>query len=191
MWSPLFILSNQLQGGNLLTTVIGGKRMCGKTTELLKQSAKEGHRILVAHNRVVDILVKKAKELSLEIPQPVAIQRLLVDDTHKGESLLVDEVEWVLSKMTGCQIISMSTSATMIEKEAFNNQIKESTFTEQFTKQVQLIEHIEKETRALKMELLRMRLDDFRVGLYDEIFNHLHDNEDFAIEVAEIIAGYN
>ncbi|EON70474.1 replicase [Lysinibacillus sphaericus] len=105
-----------------MTTIIGGKRMCGKTTELLKQSEKEGHRILVAHDQVVDILEKEAKKLGLNIPPPVSIQRLLRDNSFKGESLLVDEVEWLLSKMTGCRIVSMSTSATMIEKEAINRE---------------------------------------------------------------------
>lgn len=94
--------------------------MCGKTTELLTQSAEEGHRILVTNDIVVDILKEEANNLGLNIPQPVTIRQLLRDDRFKGESLLVDEVEWVLSKMTGCRIVSMSTSATMKEKEAFN-----------------------------------------------------------------------
>ncbi|MGE6513355.1 hypothetical protein [Lysinibacillus sphaericus] len=105
-----------------MTTIIGGKRMCGKTTDLIKQSAKEGHRILVAHDRVVDILEKEAKKLGLNIPPPVSIQRLLINNSFKGESLLVDEVEWILSRMTGCRIVSMSTSATMREKEAINRE---------------------------------------------------------------------
>ena len=58
-----------------------------------------------------------------------------------------------------------------------------------FTEQVQFIEQIEKETRAIKLELLRLRLDDIRVGLLDELFYHF-DEPDLAIQIAEVVAGY-
>ena len=97
--------------------IIGGKRCCGKTSTLLKRSAEEGHRILVANNNQGHLLIRHSKDLGLSIPAPVSIERLLKDEGFKGSSLLVDEVEMILSKITGCKIMSMSTSATMIEME--------------------------------------------------------------------------
>lgn len=65
-------------------------------------------------------------------------------------------------------------------KEELNDTIAE---------QVQLMEQIEKDARAIRLELLRLRLDDIRVGLLDDLFYHF-DEPELAIQIAEVVAGY-
>lgn len=93
--------------------VIGGKRMCGKTTEFIKRASKENLYILCANKTIAKFMFKQANEMGLKIPYPVTVEELPLKGYMK--EILVDEVEMVLAALTGNQIAGMSTSLPLNE----------------------------------------------------------------------------
>ena len=88
-------------------------RASGKTTMLIKESAKTGKPIIVTNSMMVDILAQRAKEMGLRIPEPVSAMRWIINDYGSGDrnriskkaresgGLLIDDLDCVLKIIFG------------------------------------------------------------------------------------------
>lgn len=94
--------------------VIGGKRKCGKTTELIKRAHEKQLYILCANRHMAEYVFDQANEMKLDIPFPVTVDDLPLRNLHNKE-VLVDEAEMVLEQLIGKRIAGMSTSMKMNE----------------------------------------------------------------------------
>lgn len=88
--------------------MIGGKRGCGKTTELIKKAHEEHLYILCVDRRRVFFIADMAKEMGLQIPFPISIDEIPLRGYMNG--ILVDDVEDVLSALIRKPIIMASTN---------------------------------------------------------------------------------
>lgn len=98
--------------------IIGGKRS-GKTTEIIKLSAKTGRYILVSNHNEAANLVKLARELGLNVPYPITVQEV-VSDKLKGSSirrdgLYVDNALDILEKIIAVPIVGASINREVSE----------------------------------------------------------------------------
>ena len=57
--------------------IIQGDRQSGKTTELIKESAKTGYPIICSSKQVRSRIKNRAEELKLQIPEPIP---MMLDD---------------------------------------------------------------------------------------------------------------
>ncbi len=89
--------------------IIGGRRACGKTTELIKQSNKEQLYIVCADRNRLNFISRMAREMELEIPFPITVDELPLRSPHIKE-VLVDDVEAVLYQLIRKPVSAMSTS---------------------------------------------------------------------------------
>lgn len=92
----------------------------GKTTDLLAMSAETGYPIVVKNRNEGRLLKKKAKELSLTIPEPITAVQILngkaeIDTSH----VLIDDAEYfinyIMLKLIGCGVAGL-TMCTRNEK---------------------------------------------------------------------------
>lgn len=96
--------------------MVGGRRLCGKTTELVKRShAEHLYIVCVDHGRVLNIL-RIAKELELDIPYPITVNELPIQSRYVHK-VLVDDIEEVLGRIIGADIIMASTNKQLVEME--------------------------------------------------------------------------
>lgn len=93
--------------------VIGGKRMCGKTTRLIERANKENLYILCANKNMASIIYQQSQDMKLNIPYPVTVSELPLKGYMK--EILVDEAEMVLSQLAGKRVVGMSTSMELTE----------------------------------------------------------------------------
>lgn len=94
--------------------IISLKRGQGKTTELIKMSAKTGIKILVGTEANAKMIVEKAKEMNLKIKEPIVIQNNrpseIVRDYCAGvRKFYIDELPLVLSNLLGGEIVEIAT----------------------------------------------------------------------------------
>jgi hypothetical protein len=87
----------------------GGRRAVGKTTKLVKESARTGQYIVCADAHRVHYLVYYADKLGLNIPYPITAMELPLKSGFIGD-VLVDDVEDVLGNLIGKDISMMTTS---------------------------------------------------------------------------------
>lgn len=88
--------------------MIGGRRVCGKTTTLIKKASANNLYIVCASKdraRSVSVL---ANELGLDIPYPISVSELPLKGYMK--EVLVDDVEAVLFAIIGRRVVGASTS---------------------------------------------------------------------------------
>ena len=90
-------------------------RASGKTTMLIKESAKTGKPIIVANSMMVNILEQQAKEMGVKIPEPISAfrwitngycaskSRILIKTIDSG-GFLIDELDSVLKIIFGAKI---------------------------------------------------------------------------------------
>ena len=57
--------------------IIQGDRQSGRTTELIKESAKTGYPIICSSKQVRSRIKKRAEELNIQIPEPIP---MMLDD---------------------------------------------------------------------------------------------------------------
>lgn len=75
-------------------------RQCGKTTMLIKESARTGATIAVATYPMVYEIEKLAKHMSLNIPQPVTYAEIFKTyRNNKTKRYLVDELQMMLGQL--------------------------------------------------------------------------------------------
>jgi hypothetical protein len=93
--------------------IAGGRRRCGKTTELIKLASVKHLYIVCASRERVRYVAQLAKELELDIPFPVSVEELPLKSGYIKE-VLVDDMEDVLSYFIRKPIEAATTSMTMI-----------------------------------------------------------------------------
>lgn len=76
------------------------KRMTGKTTALVKLSAKNQSIIVVATPQQINYVIGLAKELNVNIPQPILFSEMIRRQqnpyTRNTEKYLIDELQMIL-----------------------------------------------------------------------------------------------
>lgn len=97
--------------------VIGGRRNCGKSSELIRLSSEKGIRILTANKHMAKILMDESKRMGLKIKPPLTPE-VDLDYFEDVKEIIVDEAEIVLGKLTGKKIVSMSSSMVFKELES-------------------------------------------------------------------------
>ncbi|GAF63658.1 hypothetical protein BTS2_0549 [Bacillus sp. TS-2] len=98
--------------------IIGGKRYCGKTTELIKKASEEKIYILCANKTMARMIFRQAQDMELEIPFPVTVSELPLRGFMN--EILIDEVEMVLNELIGKRVIGMSSSMEFEELDSLN-----------------------------------------------------------------------
>ncbi|MCP3742720.1 hypothetical protein [Rossellomorea sp. BNER] len=91
--------------------MIGGRRNCGKTTEMIKQANRECLYIICTDRQRVKVVAEMARDMDLNIPYPIAVEELPLKGYMK--EVLVDDVEDVLSRLIGIRVAGASTSMPM------------------------------------------------------------------------------
>ena len=95
------------------------KRGDNKTTDLIKESAKEGLYIVCCNRQRVESIVQLARKLGYDIPFPVTLEEVLLSRSHgrrpfglpyilsKGK-VLVEDVDDIMQELVGmpCAIIT-------------------------------------------------------------------------------------
>lgn len=94
--------------------IIGGKRLCGKTTELIKKANKDWLYIVCADLPRANHIVQTANKLGLGIPFPITVSELPLKSPYFRD-ILVDDIEDVLSRLINKQVVMASTSLQMKE----------------------------------------------------------------------------
>lgn len=75
-------------------------RQFGKTTMLIKESARTGATIAVANYKMVEYVQSRAREMGLDIPEPVTYAEMFKSYWHnKTTRYLVDELQMMLSQL--------------------------------------------------------------------------------------------
>ncbi|EMW5424194.1 replicase [Enterococcus faecalis] len=96
--------------------IIARDRGTGKTTELVKESARTGQYILAANKGHVQSIEQIAKKAGVTIPYPVTVDEIVSMDRFtcassiQRDGLLVDEAIMVLSKLIGLKITGVTIS---------------------------------------------------------------------------------
>ena len=79
--------------------IINLGRQQGKTTRLLYASEWQGIPILCATYQQKHYLMDMAKELRLNIPEPIYVAEILKENSAKDKDILIDEAPWVLQML--------------------------------------------------------------------------------------------
>ena len=79
--------------------IINLPRGQGKTTRLLYASEWQGIPILCGTYQQKRYLMDMAKELRLNIPEPIYVAEILKGSSTMDEDILIDEAHWVLQML--------------------------------------------------------------------------------------------
>lgn len=89
--------------------IMGGRRGCGKTTELIKIASEEGMYIVCASRQRAKYVADLARKMNLDIPYPISVDELPLKSQFIKE-VLVDDIEDVLSALIGKPIYQATSS---------------------------------------------------------------------------------
>lgn len=92
--------------------IIGGRKACGKTTELIKKAAEEDLYIVCTNPRRATHIAEMARRMGLNIRFPITVMELPIKSPFI-EKVLIDDIEDVLREVIGKPIAMMSTSMEM------------------------------------------------------------------------------
>ncbi len=90
--------------------IISADRGQGKTTKLVKMSNKEWKYIVCRDNQRVDVIIKTAERLGLDIPYPITVRELPISQFSHIESVLIDDIEDVIQYVIGRRVDYVTTS---------------------------------------------------------------------------------
>ena len=92
-------------------------RGAGKTFYLIRLSAVLDSPILCATEQSKKYILDKAKEMWLEIPEPIVVNRGNFEIVMRGRNtdLLIDDLELVLKGLFGNDVIVATTSEPVLE----------------------------------------------------------------------------
>lgn len=94
--------------------IIGGKRNCGKTTELIKISSVNNIPILVSNHKRGKIIEDYAKRNNFKIPEPIAFcERDKIRGSGINE-ILIDDLEDILCELLWVRPMIISTSSPFV-----------------------------------------------------------------------------
>ena len=93
--------------------IIHSERRGGKTTRLIEISAEKGYHIVTQSLKMSEIISKQAEKMGLSIPLPLTYQHIKEHNFRdmKIKGLIIDDLEYLLHKMTGGKIKYATTSA--------------------------------------------------------------------------------
>jgi hypothetical protein len=96
----------------VVTKVVKGPRMSGKTTNLIRESSETGYTI-VCYVGLENNILTKAKELGLDIPNPIPHVEF-VKSTYYGKDgitgFLIDDADVMIRRMTEYPIKTITVS---------------------------------------------------------------------------------
>ena len=95
--------------------IISADRGQGKTTKLVEMSSKEWKYIVCKDRQRVDVIIKTAERLGLDIPYPITIRELPISQYSYIKSVLIDDIEDVIQYFIGSRVDYVTTSCE-IEK---------------------------------------------------------------------------
>lgn len=102
-------------------------RGTGKTTGVIVASHQFGYPIVTLNSCMVNEIIRKAKEMNLNIPTPITVNELrrgVKRDNRLYDKVLIDEVypilEQALNHYLGCEVIA----ATMTDVYSERNRMK-------------------------------------------------------------------
>lgn len=88
--------------------IVDVPRGLGKTNYLIYKSERTGYPIVVGTESQKNLLFSFARDMSVNIPEPITINELKNDDNYRGrkkpEHVLIDELPNVLSLLLGCNV---------------------------------------------------------------------------------------
>lgn len=90
----------------------------GKTLHMIKLSAILDSPIICASEQSKKIILYKAKEMRLEIPEPIVLNKSNYDIVMKGRKfsdLLIDDLELVLKGLLNGDVVVTTTSESVLE----------------------------------------------------------------------------
>lgn len=89
----------------------------GKTFHLIKLSAILDSPIICATEQSKKYILDKAREMWLEIPEPIVVNRNNFEIVMRGRraDLLIDDLDEVLKSLFGNNVIVATTSASILE----------------------------------------------------------------------------
>lgn len=92
-------------------------RGAGKTFYLIKLSAILDSPIICTTEQSKKYILDKAREMGLEIPEPIVVNRINFDPVMGGrkENLLIDDLDEVLKGLFGNNVIVATTSESILE----------------------------------------------------------------------------
>lgn len=94
--------------------IIGGRRVCGKTSTLINKAHEKQLYIICADRDRVRALMQQSRHMKLDIPFPVTVNELPLRSSYITE-VLVDDIESVMFRLVNKPISIMSTSREMKE----------------------------------------------------------------------------
>ena len=106
--------------------IIGGKRNCGKSTELIKISSINNIPIIVLNDKRRAELEYLAKENDIKIPKPIRFEDCKYDMRGRNiNEILIDDIEDILSSLLfPTRIVGMTTSIPFHPLEKINKENK-------------------------------------------------------------------
>lgn len=97
-------------------------RQTGKTTKLIRESAKTGATIAVANYSMISNVKYLAKQLDLIIPEPVTYHTMFMDYVkNKSKRYLVDELQMMLGQLN-VDVATLDTRVTELMDFVMNNE---------------------------------------------------------------------
>lgn len=96
--------------------IIGGRKACGKTYELILISSQKEKPIWVADEKRKKQIIEMAKEMNMEIMIPMVLSKKNLERRQRSSidtSLLIDDLEDVLSFQFGINIDVATTRKEM------------------------------------------------------------------------------
>lgn len=93
--------------------IIGGRRGCGKTRELILLSARKNKPIWTANKKRSRHILEMAKEMKIDILSPIVLSKRNLEMRQQYEiyePILIDDLEAVLSEQLGIDIDVASTN---------------------------------------------------------------------------------
>lgn len=80
--------------------IIGGRRVCGKTTHLIKESNRTWTYIVCSTSEKAHHIFRMTEEMVLDIPYPITVRELPIKSPYIKDILIYD-VEEVLYMLPG------------------------------------------------------------------------------------------
>ena len=124
----------------------------GKTTELIKQSARDWSYILCMNKENAHYIYDMAREMGFDIPYPITIAELPFRG-FKG-SVLIDEIDCILPTLVGTQVDAITTSAPIDTLDDKNTALKIKAEIDNFDDVKQKIKELQDELDNLKISII-------------------------------------
>ena len=131
--------------------IIRAERGEGKTTELIKQSARDGSYILCMNKANAHHIYEMSREMGFNIPFPITTSDLPLRGYES--SVLIDEIDYVLPGLIGTRVDVITTSAPIDTLDDKNITLKIKAEIDNFDDVKQKIKELQDELSSLKISI--------------------------------------